>query len=166
MLDSFGLVSAYVSLSLLLLAMLLYTSWSWILKAVMISAVSMFFYITYLSIPDFFGWPTAHHQPEKLQLVALYIDAPNKIYLWGHDLALGVEGRRPRAYELTYTVKLNDTLNKASHRLKKGFPMIVELRPIAPVQGQIKNGELNQSEDLIDLLIYDVPEQLLPAEKK
>jgi len=98
--------------------------------------------------------------------MALYIDAPNKIYLWGHDLALGVEGRRPRAYELTYTTKLNDTLNKASHRLKKGFPMIVELHPIAPVQGQIKNSELNQSQDLFYLLIYDVPEQLLPAEKK
>jgi len=55
MLDSFGLVSAYVALSLLLLAMLLYTSWPWIVKAVMICAVSVFFYTTYLSIPDFFG---------------------------------------------------------------------------------------------------------------
>lgn len=165
LLDSFGLVAAYMVLVVLLVMMLIYSSWPWLLKALMIGVVSCFFYVTYHSIPEFFGWPTANHKPEKMQLVAVYIDAPNKIFLWGHDMAYGVEARRPRAYEMAYTTRLNDQLNKAAHKLKKGFPMIAELRPVASGRVANKDGDLVERDEF-DLLIYDVPEGLTPAGKK
>ncbi len=164
-LDSFGLVASFVVLAVLLALLLLYTNWPWLVKGAMIVAVSGFFYVTYHSIPQFFGWPTAHHMPEKLRLVAIYIDAPNKIFLWGHDMAYGVAGQRPRAYEMVYTTKLNDSLNKAAHKLKKGFPMMAEIRPIASSVAQKSDGEIKEVDEF-DLLIFDVPEGLAPSGEK
>ncbi len=166
MFDSLGLVTAYVVLVTLLLVMLIYSPWHWILKSLMVVVVSAFFYVTYYSIPDFFGWPTADHRPGKLQIVAIYIDAPNKIYLWGHDLDLGIVGKRPRAYEFKYTTTLNNTLNKASNKLKKGFPMIAEFRKATSAMQQSAEGESIQRQDDFDLMIYDVPEAMVPPAGK
>ena len=163
-LDSFGLLVAYVVVVVLLLAVVLYHSWHWLLKLGLIGVVSAFFYVTYLSIPDFFGWPTAHDRPEKIQLVAIYIDAPRKIYLWGHDLSRGLERRRPRAYELPYSERLRNSLNKAENKLKKGFLMIGELRAASAVN-PLGEGHLKLEKGL-ELVIYDMPESLLPAAKK
>lgn len=162
-LDSFGLVLAYVVLAVLLLFLVLYVSWHWGVKVVMILVVSGFFYVTYLSIPDFFGWPTAHYRPEKLRLVAIYIDAPRKIYLWGHDLKEGIAAARPRAFELDYSERLNNSLNKAANKLKKGFPMIGEFRP--PQNSKAFGEGLLTKPDDFELVIYDVPEQLAPTTK-
>lgn len=165
MLDSFGLICAYVVLAGLLVAMLFYSNWPFLIKTLMVFIVSGFFYITYYSIPDFFGWPTAHHRPDKLQIVAIYIDAPNKIYLWGHDMDQGIAGTRPRAYEFNYTTALNNSLNKASNKLKKGFPMIGEFRPPSGVR-QVGEGMPLEKPDDFDLIIYDVPEGLVPNAEK
>lgn len=164
MLDSYGLVAAYVVLVVLLLLMLLYLRWHWLAKLVMVGFASLFFYVSYLSIPDYFGWPTANYRPEKLRLVAIYIDAPRKIYLWGHDLSEGLGEARPRAYELQYTERLNNALNKAANKLKKGFPMIGEFRR-APAVEPLGEGFLTDEDDL-DMVIYDVPEALAPGGKK
>ena len=165
MLDSFGLIISYFVLLSIVLCMLLYTPWHWTYKAVMIISASLFYYVTYFSITEFYGWPTANHRPEKLQIVAIYIDAPNKIYLWGHDLKLGVAGTRPRAYELNYSTKLNSSLNEASNKLKKGFPMIAEFVPSDNSNVRKVEGEAKINTDGFDLVIYDVPEQLAPTTK-
>ena len=164
MMESYGLVASYVVLAGLLLAALFYSPWPWLLKALMVGLVSVFFYMTYLSIPDFYGWPTAHDRPNKLRLVAVYIDAPHKVYLWGHDLDEGLEARRPRAFELPYSERLNNSLNKAANKLKKGFPMIGEFRK-APAVNPLGEGHLKDRDEL-ELVIYDVPEGLGPALKE
>lgn len=166
MLDSFGLIISYFILLAALLCMLIYTPWHWIYKSLMIISVSLFYYVTYFSITEFYGWPTANHRPEKLQIVAIYIDAPNKIYLWGHDLKLGVAGKRPRAYELNYSTKLNSSLNEASNKLKKGFPMIAEFIPSTNSDVRKVEGETKINRDDFDLVIYDVPEALAPSGEK
>ncbi len=166
MLDSFGLIISYFILLAALLCMLLYTPWHWIYKSMMIICVSLFYYVTYFSITEFYGWPTANHRPEKLQIVAIYIDAPNKIYLWGHDLKLGIAGKRPRAYELNYSTKLNSSLNEASNKLKKGFPMIAEFVPAPNASVRKVEGETKINLDDFDLVIYDVPEALAPIGEK
>ena len=166
MLDSFGLIISYFILLAALLCMLIYTPWHWVYKSLMIISVSLFYYVTYFSITEFYGWPTANHRPEKLQIVAIYIDAPNKIYLWGHDLKFGVAGKRPRAYELNYSTKLNSSLNEASNKLKKGFPMIAEFIPSTNSDVRKVEGETKINRDDFDLVIYDVPEALAPAGEK
>ena len=166
MLDSFGLIISYFILLAALLCMLIYTPWHWIYKSLMIISVALFYYVTYFSITEFYGWPTANHRPEKLQIVAIYIDAPNKVYLWGHDLKLGVAGKRPRAYELNYSTKLNSSLNEASNKLKKGFPMIAEFIPSTNSDVRKVEGETKINRDDFDLVIYDVPEALAPSGEK
>lgn len=166
LLDSFGLVSSYVVLAALLLVMLIFTRWHWVLKGLAVMVVSGFFYVAYHSLPAFMGWPTAYERPDKMQVVAIYIDAPNKIYLWGHDMEFGIAGQRPRAYELNYTTRLNNSLNIASHKIKKGFPMIAEFRP--PVQTQALKGDGLEKEPLdeFELIFYDLPAGLTPSGKK
>ena len=166
MLDSFGLIISYFVLLSIVLCMLLYTPWHWTYKAVMVMSVSLFYYVTYISITEFYGWPTANHRPEKLQIVAIYSDTPNKIYLWGHDLKFGVAGTRPRAYEFNYSTKLNSSLNDASNKLKKGFPMIPEFVPSVPSTARKGEGEAKSNTDGFDLVIYDVPEALAPVSEK
>ena len=161
-LDSFGLTTAYIALAVLLLVLLVYSRAPLLLKGAMIMLVSAFYYVTFLSLPDFFGWPTAHVKPKHLQIVAIHIDAPNKIYFWGHDVNDGVALKRPRAYELTYTTKLADSLNKASNKLKKGFPMMGEFIP-TQVQPQRSgdDGALKE-QDKFELIIFDMPEGMVP----
>ncbi len=166
MLDSLGLTVSYLVVLAALLCMLLYTPWHWLYKAMMILIVSVFFYVTYFSIPEFYGWPTAQHRPQKLQIIAIYIDAPNKIYLWGHDLDYGIAGTRPRAYEFNYSTKLNESLNEASNKLKKGFPMIGEFVPLPNTAKRITEGEAIERPDDFNLIIYDVPEALAPSGEK
>ncbi len=164
MLDSFGLLMAYVVLVALHLLVLFYHHWHWLVKLGMVCCVSLFFYVTYLSIPDFFGWPTPHERPQKIQLVAVFIDAPRKIYLWGHDLEAGLDRRRPRAYELPYSERVHDALRGAQNKLKKGMPMIGELRTrTAPSPNG--EGAVREFEPL-DLILYDMPEGLIPEGKK
>jgi hypothetical protein len=165
-LDSFGLVTAYVVIAALLLVMLVITNWHWVFKALSVIFVSGFFYVTYHSLPDFMGWPTAYERPDKMQVVAIYIDAPNKVYLWGHDMAEGIAGQRPRAYELKYTTRLNNSLNIASHKIKKGFPMIAEFRPSQPTQTLKGDGLEKEPLDEFELIFYDVPAGLAPSGKK
>lgn len=166
LLDSFGLITGYVVLGGLMLVMVIYTSWHWMIKAISVLAVSAFFYVTYHSLPEFMGWPTTYERPEKMQVVAIYIDAPNKVYLWGHDMQFGVAGQRPRAYELPYTTRLNNSLNIASHKLKKGFPMIAEFRPPVITAGVKGDGLEKEPVDEFELIFYDVPAGLTPSGKK
>lgn len=166
MLDSLGLIVSYLILIAVLLCMLLYTPWHWLYKSLLIIFVSAFFYVSYFSISDFYGWPTAHHRPQKLQIIAIYIDAPNKIYLWGHDLEAGIAGTRPRAYEFKYSAKLNNSLHAASNKLKKGFPMIGEFVPAPSTIRKVGDGEPINRPDEFDLKIYDVPEALAPSGEK
>lgn len=165
-LDSFGLVSSYVVLGALLLVMLVYSRFHWVVKGLLVLFVSSFFYVAYHSLPDFMGWPTSYERPDKMQVVAIYIDAPNKVYLWGHDMALGISGQRPRAYELPYTTRLNNSLNIASHKIKKGFPMIAEFRPPLKTQALKGDGLEKEPLDEFELIFYDVPAGLAPSGKK
>ena len=164
MLDSYGLVLAYVVVAGLLLIVLLYHHWHPLVKLGLVCFVSLFFYVTYLSIPDLLGWPTPNERPQKIQLVAVFIDAPRKVYLWGHDLQAGLARRRPRAYELPYTERLHDALRRAQNKLKNGMPMIGELRMMA-VPSLEGEGRAPGNEQL-ELIIYDMPEGLVPQRKK
>lgn len=166
MFDSFGLLIAYLALGVLLLVVLVYSRAPILIKGGLIVLVSAFYYVTYLSVPDFFGWPTPHHTPKQLQIVAIHVDAPNKIYFWGHDLQDGAALKRPRAYEFDYTANLYNSINKASNKLKKGFPMIGEFRPVQTPVSRVGEGETREPQDRFELILFDVPEALLPGEKK
>ena len=62
----------------------------------LIALVSAFYLVTYYSMPPLLGWPTAADLPKRFNLVAIFVNEPDKssgapgeIFLWATDLAKG-----------------------------------------------------------------------------
>ncbi|MGB8275750.1 MAG: hypothetical protein WCF16_10840 [Alphaproteobacteria bacterium] len=129
-----GLVISYVALAILLLAMLLYSRLHWTLKAAAIVLVSVFYPVSYLSLMEILGWPTAQPLPDRFRLVAAQVYEPDKqegtsgaIYLWVTDVSENAGRVAPRAYLLTYSSKLHTAVEDATKSLRSGVPQIGEM---------------------------------------
>lgn len=160
-LETSGLIAAYVALAVLLLAMLLYARWHWLAKAAAILLVSAFYYVTYLSLPQLLGWPTTRDLPQRFHLIAVFVDAPHAVHLWGSDLSRGVGPKVPRAYTLPYSRSLHDQADAAGRRLRRGFPLIGELSTAISAGSGAAGGEPREA-DRLELKVIDVPEALVP----
>ncbi|MCI0400661.1 MAG: hypothetical protein L0Y67_08630 [Gammaproteobacteria bacterium] len=119
-----GLVAAYVLVALSLRSLLLYSSWSWKVKAGTIAVTSFFYIITYLSFPSLLGWPTATKLPRPFQLISTYVEQPSKvtgapgeIYLWLTDMENLVNPMPPRAYRLSYSLELHEKIAFTIYRI-------------------------------------------------
>ena len=130
-----GLVAAFVLVALLLLSLNLYTQWSWRIKATMIALVSVFYLVMYASLPPLMGWPTAADLPKRFNLVAVYVQEPDKatgskgeIFLWATDLAHGPRGAEPRAYRVPFNGDLHARVVEAGNKMRKGLPQLGEVR--------------------------------------
>ena len=73
-----GIISAYILLALLLLSINLYSIWSWQIKAATIVLTSVFYVVTYYSLPGLLGWPTSQNPPAQFRLLAAHVEQPNK----------------------------------------------------------------------------------------
>ena len=74
---------------MLLLSLNLTSLWRWWIKAAAIILTTVFFGVTYMSIIDLMGWPTAQKLPPRFNLVSSLITEPDRrtnspghIYLW------------------------------------------------------------------------------------
>jgi len=142
-----AIVASYVVIAVLLLALNLYSRWSWWIKIVTNIVVAAFFWVSYHSIPELLGWPTRQDIPKRFYLHAANIDEPNKIYLWGTDLDRGLGVTRPRSFELDYD---------------KGLPVIGETGTAAAI-----SQEMNRTDEMAtthsDIHFIDAPEALIPG---
>ena len=73
-----GIISAYILLALLLLSINLYSKWSWQIKAATIVLTSVFYVVTYYSLPGLLGWPTSQNPPAQFRLLAAHVEQPDK----------------------------------------------------------------------------------------
>lgn len=135
LLGTSGLVAAYVVVALLLLVLNLNARWSWTVKALAIAVVSALYVVTYYSIPPLLGWPTEQKLPKRFNLIAVYVQEPDKasghageILLWAADMAEGPRGAEPRAYRVAYSQALHEKVEEAGNKLRKGLPQLGELR--------------------------------------
>lgn len=181
-----GLVAAYVVVALLLLALNLNSRWSWPVKAVAIVVVSALYVVTYYSFPPLLGWPTDQKPPKRFNLIAVYVQEPDKatgkvgeILLWAADMAQGPRGAEPRAYRMPFSPELHQKVEEAGNKIRKGLPQLGELREDKvganatrassaggeqkKVDSQARAAESvagGQSSAIIDF--YDLPDPLFP----
>jgi hypothetical protein len=164
-----GLIAAFVLIALLLIGVNLYSNFSWRVKAMLIVLVSAFYVVTYYSFPPLMGWPTDTELPKRFNLVAIYVEEPDKttgdpgdIYLWLTDLGKGPGRNRPRAYRVPFDGELHAKVVEAGTKLRKGLPQLGELvdENLGP---QVRpTDESRGGQKSIDIEFFDLPDPLFP----
>lgn len=164
-----GLVAAYVILAVLLLSINLYSKWRWPVKAVATVVVTGFYVVTYQSIPPLLGWPASQRLPDRFNLVAVYVEEPDKasgdegaIYLWVTDLEQGFEDVKPRAYAVPFSAELHQQVADASGKLRKGIPQLGETKDakLGPNGRPLDTSQQGQASVSVDF--FDLPDPLFP----
>ncbi|MBX2824102.1 MAG: hypothetical protein KTR33_05185 [Gammaproteobacteria bacterium] len=160
--DVSGLTVAYIMLCALLLSLNLFSSWNWFVKVAANALVIFFFAVTYHSWPGILGWPTARDLPQSFYLHAVNVDEPHSIYLWGADLDHGLGRTVPRAYSVPYSARLHDRVDKATRKLRKGLPVIGQVKSATPTNTDLSPQEQTQASDT-DIVFIDAPQALIPG---
>ena len=126
-----GLAAGFVFISVLLLLLNLRTDYHWSIKAGMIGIASLFYLITLITLPGFYGWPTLDPLPQKFRLLAHEIREPandtdkGAIFIW--TSSLDSDKARPRAYQLPYHPELHSRLTAAQKRIEFGQTIAGEI---------------------------------------
>lgn len=169
LLGTSGLVAAYVVVALLLLWLNLYTRWSWRIKAALIVVVSAFYFVAYFSMPPLLGWPTAAELPKRFNLVAIYVQEPDKtngsegqIFLWATDMANGPRRGEPRAYRVPFSGELHARVVEAGNKMRKGLPQLGEVRE-EQIGGDARPTDESQGgQKSVAIEFFDLPDPLFP----
>ena len=159
-----GLIAAYIALAVLLLSLHLYSSWNWGIKLAATLILAAFYFVTYRSLPEMLGWPTAYDLPRRIQLIGIDIAEPNYVYLWARDLERGLAPSPPRAYRLPYSTALHEAAEEAGGKLRKGLPVIGEIEPGGAARLLAGDGEAAASVRP-RVRFVDAPEGLLPPKE-
>ena len=126
-----SLAAGFIFISVLLLLLNLRTDYHWSIKAGMIGIASLFYLITLITLPAFYGWPTLDPLPQKFRLLAHEIDEPandsdkGAIYIW--ISSLNSDQARPRAHQLPYHPELHSRLTAAQKRIEFGHTIAGEI---------------------------------------
>lgn len=164
-----GLVAAYIIIGLLLLSINLYSKWSWPVKVATIVVTSVFYLVTYFSIPPLLGWPTTQLLPERFRLLAVHIQEPNKtlnldgeIYLWISEVGARANNK-PRAFRLPYDEEMHAKAVEASTKLRKGLPQLGEIvEEDEAMRGAAPKDLLEGGQKSMKVDFYDLPDPLFP----
>ena len=164
-----GLVAAYIIVALLLVSLNLYTRWSWRVKAALVVIVSSFYLVTYFSLPPLLGWPADETLPKRFNLVAVYVEEPDKstgaegeIFLWATDMAKGPRGAEPRAYRVPFSGELHQKVVEAGNKMRKGLPQLGELSEEPPGSPARPTDAFRGGQDSVAIEFFDLPDPLFP----
>lgn len=156
-----GLTIAFFGVVALILSLHLYSRWPPLIKALATLAGVFLCAVTYSSYPGLLGWPAEEKVlPSRLFLLAIQIEEPRRIYLWGRDMDAGLGKDRPRAYEIPYTVKLHQEVERAGSKLKRGLPVIAQRR--ASEGPRLRSDEASEIERGPLIEFVEAPEGLIP----
>lgn len=122
------LLTCYVLLAILLLALCLYTRWSAWIKTMAIVLTAGVFLFTYDSMSNLLGFPSPGRLPERFLFHYAVIQQPDKnlstkgsIYFWATELSQEGPAKLPRAYELPFDKETYNQLTEANKRTKQGI---------------------------------------------
>ncbi len=159
-------IAGYVVLGLLMLNVLFFTRWMWWVKLASVLAVAGLSVVTWRSLPDLLGWPSARGLPERFNLTAMHLVEPDKsgankgaIYLW--VTAFNIDGslRVPRAFVLPFHPELQAKLAVAGTKLRRGMPQLGEISS-RPFESRPAAGA--HSDQFVNLELLDTPDPLFP----
>ena len=164
-----GLVAAYLVIALLLLKINMHSRWGRPVKAGVTLAALAFYLVSYLSIPELLGWPTAQGAPARFRLHAVHVQQPDKvskskgtIYLWLTDVRDLAQHAAPRAFQFPYSASMHDIVISATAKLARGVPQmgVFKLPPNAHVSGL--DTAAGAALAAAPVTFFDVPDPLFP----
>ena len=162
-----GIIAAYILLALLLLSINLYSKWSWQVKAATIVLTSVFYVVTYYSLPALLGWPTSQNPPSQFRLLAAHVIQPDKekntsgtVYLWLSKIINMTELSEPRAYEFDYSAKLHEKIINVNAKLDNDIAQIGEFKEPDDIFNEVN--KQRRGVRSIKIEFYDLPDPLFP----
>ena len=162
-----GIIAAYILLALLLLSINLYSKWSWQVKAATIVLTSVFYVVTYYSLPALLGWPTSQKPPSQFRLLAAHVIQPDKekntsgtVYLWLSKIINMTELSEPRAYEFDYSAELHEKIINVNAKLDNDIAQIGEFKEPDDIFNEVN--EQRRGVRSIKIEFYDLPDPLFP----
>lgn len=163
-----GLISAYITIAIVLLSINLYSKWSWQVKAITIIITSMFYVISYFSFPPLLGWATDQALPQQFRLIAAHIKQPDKesgadgeIFLWLIKVKNLADENEPRAYAFDYSESLHEIVIKAQLKLDKGIDQLGQAKE-SDDETSVDVDEQRQGLKSVHIEFYDMPDPLFP----
>lgn len=163
-----GLTIAYVALAVLLLNLSFHSRWPLWIKGSSIVLAMLLYFVTFLSLQRFAGWPANTDMPAEFVVLSVHVEEPDEtigiqggIYLW--TLARGVEyvDTLPRAFYLPYSRYLHGEANKAAKRINRGIVQMGNFETVRTGPGAAPQTMLFE-EDTRRLVIRDFPSPELP----
>lgn len=178
-LGQYELVAAYVAVGALLLGVTIWNRVRWWIRAGAIVVTGAFFFVTFDSVRNLLGWPTAEALPDRFEILHARIQEPDEvmrvegaIYVWAMTLpgegpidardihapgALDTRVRpdqAPRAYRLPYTRFAHETVNEALVKMQQGVRQIgvTDRKPRKP----------GEHAPQAEFSFYDRPDPILP----
>lgn len=169
MLSQGGLVAAFVLTALLLLGVNLYSNFPWQLKTILAVVVSAFYIVVYYSLPPLMGWPTDDSLPKRFNLIATYVQEPDKktgdsghIFLWVSEFNNGSGKREPRAYRVPFKNDLHAKVVEAGTKVRKGLPQLGEVVDENLGTRGRPSDETSSGQESTDIDFLDLPDPMFP----
>lgn len=124
-----GLVSGFVFLLVLMTLLLLRTEVPLVLKLLIVVLVPAFYWVQYVSLKQYAGWPVEDKLPSEFVLIAADVIEPNKqtgeegiMYWWIRDS--GDVSRPPRVYRLPYVNEVHEQAAGVLQQQRQGAQFV------------------------------------------
>ncbi len=149
---------------------LLWSHWPAWLKAMLICAVTLFYFIGYSALHAIWGLPSTDNLPERFVMLAAFVEEPVKnnpgaLYVWVSEIEDGQESvLNPRAYKLPYSRELHTRIDKALERGRDGVSQMGTAKPKKKnLRGKGRGTAwLVPGKDEQEVLLQDLPNPQLP----
>jgi hypothetical protein len=147
-----AICAAYVVIGVLLLAIGLYSRFSWWIKAAAIVVTSAFFIEAFFATKGLLGWPQSGALPARFQLLWVRVVEPDlktgdqgAIYLWVESVdENNVPEGVPRSYRLPYTRPLADRSTRARDEILRGRPQQGSVEEMTGPENKGETGNLTK----------------------
>ena len=161
-----SVVLSLAALALLCVLALLWSRWPAWCKALLVVAVSAFYFYADDVVHGLSGWPTPDALPERFVLLAAVIEEPGAktagaLYVWVNAIENGKPSALPRAYRLPYAKDLHAMLNEGMKKSRQGVSLMGTTEPKAGPRGYswLRPGSDEQVVKIRDLPAPQLPEK-------
>jgi len=163
-----ALILAMAALSLLTLLALIWSVWPAWLKAILVVAVTSFYFVAYELVQQLGGTPSHSPLPERFVLIGAVVEEPSSksqgaVYLWVNELSDARPVVAPRAYQVEYSKALHTEVDEGMRRGREGVRQLGTVESAKAAQrGILGLLGLARSADKAQIHIRDLPASQLP----
>lgn len=160
----------YAALALLIVALCLYTRWSFWIKSVIVVAAGVFSIFTYDSLHGLMGYPSREaRMPDRFVFHYAIAAQPNKatgekgsIFIWATAMTRDGPAREPRAYEVPYEKELNKQLGESMKRGQGGTAQMGIVNDTPEAEGRNTLTRYFSTVKTPRIRMQDMPDPALP----